>query len=297
MPSSWRRTASTPTTTAVKDPYNPVDAIFAAARYLKAAGARPGHPRGDLRLQPRRLVRRLRAAARAAHRRPARRPRRLAHRADQGHFPVAARATYADDARREGRPQEARQRGGRRREPSRPHRASRSSPRRARRSIAVKDARVVKIGTSARLGQVHRDPGRLRQHVHVRQLAKIAKLYPAPKPEKLSPTQIRTELKPPRPTRRRPSRRRTRPSRRPARRATSRRRKATKHVAATTPASAAQPVRRAQGAPVRASRRAERRRRPAARSRSSCARGRIDGGAHAGQRARPRPRPDRRSSA
>ena len=66
-------TASTPTATACKDPFNPVDAIFAAARYLQAAGAEHGPAPGDLRLQPRRLVRRLRPHAGARHRRAARR--------------------------------------------------------------------------------------------------------------------------------------------------------------------------------------------------------------------------------
>ena len=37
-PRPGRPTGSTPTTTARKDPYNPVDAICAAARYLRAAG-------------------------------------------------------------------------------------------------------------------------------------------------------------------------------------------------------------------------------------------------------------------
>ena len=48
---------------------------------------RQGHPRRDLRLQPRRLVRGLGAAARAADRRPAVQPRRLAHGPDRGPLP------------------------------------------------------------------------------------------------------------------------------------------------------------------------------------------------------------------
>ena len=70
-----------------KDPYNPVDAIFAAARYLRAAGADSDLRARDLRLQPRRLVRRLRPPARARDRRPARQPRRLAHRPHPGPLP------------------------------------------------------------------------------------------------------------------------------------------------------------------------------------------------------------------
>ena len=63
-----------------KDPYNPVDAIFAAARYLKAADYENDVRARDLGLQPRRLVRRLGAAARASDRRRPGRPDRLAHR-------------------------------------------------------------------------------------------------------------------------------------------------------------------------------------------------------------------------
>jgi hypothetical protein len=39
MPSTWKRWAVDANRDHVKDPYNPVDAIFSAARYLKAAGA------------------------------------------------------------------------------------------------------------------------------------------------------------------------------------------------------------------------------------------------------------------
>ena len=39
MPSTWKRYGVDANHDGEKDPYNPVDAIFAAARYLKAAGA------------------------------------------------------------------------------------------------------------------------------------------------------------------------------------------------------------------------------------------------------------------
>ena len=97
IPSSWRTYGVDANSDGKKDPYNPVDAIFAAARYLKAAGGRAEPPPRDLRLQPRRLVRRLRDAAGAAHLRPARRPGRLAHRAHPGALPGPRQARYADD--------------------------------------------------------------------------------------------------------------------------------------------------------------------------------------------------------
>ena len=39
IPSSWKLYGVDANGDGKKDPYNPVDAIFAAARYLKAAGA------------------------------------------------------------------------------------------------------------------------------------------------------------------------------------------------------------------------------------------------------------------
>ena len=87
MPATWKQYGVDANKDGLKDPYNPVDAIFAAARYLKAAGAEQDLRPGDLRLQPRRLVRRLRPHARPADRRPAVELRRLADRPDAGPLP------------------------------------------------------------------------------------------------------------------------------------------------------------------------------------------------------------------
>ena len=87
MPASWEAYGVDGNSDGLMDPYNPVDAIFAAARYLKAAGADTDIRKARLRLQPRRLVRGLGAAARAGHRRPAVQPRRVAHRPDRGPLP------------------------------------------------------------------------------------------------------------------------------------------------------------------------------------------------------------------
>ncbi len=102
MPATWKMYGVDANRDGEKDPYNPVDAIFAAARYLRAAGADQRPAPGDLRLQPRRLVRRLRAAARPGHRRPPQRPRRLAHRPHAGPLPRARQGHLRRQAR-EGR--------------------------------------------------------------------------------------------------------------------------------------------------------------------------------------------------
>ena len=57
LPSTWRRWGVDASGDGVADPYDPQDAIFSAARYLDAAGARAGHPPRGLRVQPRQLVR------------------------------------------------------------------------------------------------------------------------------------------------------------------------------------------------------------------------------------------------
>ncbi len=45
LPSMWRKWGVDATGSGVADPYNPVDAIFTAARYLSAAGASRNLPR------------------------------------------------------------------------------------------------------------------------------------------------------------------------------------------------------------------------------------------------------------
>ena len=133
----------------LKDPYNPVDAIFAAARYLKAAGAEQDLRARDLRLQPRRLVRRLGHPPRALHRRAARRPRRLALRADAGPLPRPGQGVYA-----------ATSAAPRSKDGTRPTWSSRATRRNgikifAKRGapvVAVNDGRIVRTGHSRRLG-------------------------------------------------------------------------------------------------------------------------------------------------
>ena len=66
MPATWMQYGVDALNAGYADPYNPVDAIFAAARYLRAAGPRTRPARGDPRLQPLRRIRQLGAPARQA---------------------------------------------------------------------------------------------------------------------------------------------------------------------------------------------------------------------------------------
>ena len=81
LPSSWAQYGVDANGDGYEDPYNPADAIFAAARYLRAAGGGTRHPRGDLLLQPLPGLRRLGDAARPAARRHALGTARRDHRA------------------------------------------------------------------------------------------------------------------------------------------------------------------------------------------------------------------------
>ena len=89
LPSSWAQYGVDANGDGFKDPYNPADAIFAAARYLRAAGGDDEHHGRRLRLQPLAGLRRLGDAARAAARRHAARTARRDHGADRGALPGA----------------------------------------------------------------------------------------------------------------------------------------------------------------------------------------------------------------
>ena len=87
MPASWKAYGVDGNKDGLMDPYNPVDAIFAAARYLKAAGADKDIRAAVFAYNHADWYVDSRAPARAGHRRPAVEPRRLAHRPDRGPLP------------------------------------------------------------------------------------------------------------------------------------------------------------------------------------------------------------------
>ena len=168
MPASWEAYGVDGNQDGLMDPYNPVDAIFAAARYLKAAGADKdiraavfAYNHADwyvdsvlLRAQvigglPSNLVGSLTGLT-------------------EGRFPVAAKATYADEVsakslrtKRRGNPAVAVEGSD---EPPRPVdlRRRRLAGRRGERLEGRQDRRL----RAAR--PVRPGPGRVRQHVHLR---------------------------------------------------------------------------------------------------------------------------------
>ena len=156
LPSTWERYGVDANDDGRKDPYNPVDAIFAAARYLKAAGADQDIRRAIFAYNHADwYVESVLLRARLIGGLPADLVGSLTG-LTQGHFPVYAKASYADDLHEAGRPAQGRrrpQRGRPGRERPRRAAASASSPRPARPVVAVQDGRIVRVGTSPRLGR------------------------------------------------------------------------------------------------------------------------------------------------
>jgi len=183
MPSSWAMYGVDANGDGVKDPYNPVDAIFAAARYLKAAGAETDLARAIFAYNHADwYVESVLLRARVIGGMPADLVGSLTG-LTQGHFPVAARAAYADglDAKAATRrvhgtnaavPVEG--------DPSR--RSINIFARSGAPVIAVNDGRIVKLGRNAHLGRfvVLEDVyGNRYTYSH---LGALAHKYPVPKP-------------------------------------------------------------------------------------------------------------------
>jgi len=183
MPSSWAMYGVDANGDGVKDPYNPVDAIFAAARYLKAAGADTDLSRAIFAYNHADwYVESVLLRARVIGGMPADLVGSLTG-LTQAHFPVAARSTYADglDAKAATRrvhgtnaavPVEG--------DPSR--RSINIFARSGAPVIAVNDGRVVRLGKNAKLGRfvVLQDVyGNRYTYSH---LGSLAHKYPVPKP-------------------------------------------------------------------------------------------------------------------
>jgi hypothetical protein len=206
MPATWKQYGVDANHDGKRDPYNPVDAVFAAARYLKAAGADTDIRRAifaynhadwyvDSVLMRARLIGGL----------PADLVGSLTG-LTQGHFPVAARATYADDLSERSLHQKI-AKGHNAALPVEANTSRRGINIYAKSGspvIATQDGRIVRIGKSKRLGrfiQLQDVYGNTYTYAH---LKKIAKAYGVPKAEKVSKAEVAQELnlphKDPKPT-------------------------------------------------------------------------------------------------
>ena len=195
LPSTWKQWGVDANGDGVADPYNPVDAIFTAARYLHAAGASSNLSAAVyaynhagwyvqsvlLRAQliggiPSQLIGALTGLV-------------------QGHFPVAAPAKYADDSVLSLARHTVKGSNAAVAIDSDP--ASKGTSIFAKRGspvIAVNDGRIVKVGSSPQLGhylQLQDSTGNIYTYS---QLGTVSKRYPVPKPVKVTARQVIKEF-------------------------------------------------------------------------------------------------------
>ncbi len=200
MPDTWEKYGVDANKDNLKDPYNPADAIFAAARYLKAAGAEQDVRKAifaynhadwyvDSVLMRARLIGGL----------PSNFVGSLTG-LTQGHFPVAAKATYADDLTEQDAKKLAkrsRKQGNRALvvEGSKHRRGIKVFARRGAPVIAVNDGKVIRVGNSRRLGRFVQFQDVYGNTYTYGRLAKVAKTYPAPRERTTTRKAVAQELK------------------------------------------------------------------------------------------------------
>jgi hypothetical protein len=206
LPSTFKRWGVDANSDGHKDPYNPVDAIFSAARYLKAAGADSDVKKAifaynhaswyvDSVLMRARLIGGL--------------PSDLVGSLTgltQGHFPVHATARYADDVTAKDATKRV-AKGTNAAVPIQGDAARKSvdiyakagSP-----AIAVQDGKIVRIGRTKALGRFIQLRDVYGNTYTYAGLKKLAKAHPVPKEQTVSKAQVRHELdlpkKDPKPT-------------------------------------------------------------------------------------------------
>jgi Transglycosylase SLT domain len=183
MPSSWAMYGVDANGDGVKDPYNPVDAIFAAARYLKAAGADTDLSRAIFAYNHADwYVESVLLRARVIGGMPADLVGSLTG-LTQGHFPVAARATYADGLNAKAATQRVHGTNAAVPVEGDPTRRSINIFARAGAPvIAVNDGRVVRLGRNAKLGRFVVLQDVYGNRYTYSRLGSLAHKYPVPKP-------------------------------------------------------------------------------------------------------------------
>jgi hypothetical protein len=196
MPATWKTYGLDANGDGVADPYNPVDAIFTAARYLHAAGAAKNLGNAILAYNhagwyvqsvllrakligglPNKLVDSITGLV-------------------QGYFPVAAAAKYADDAVE--KLAKTKVKGSNAAVPVSSDPNSKAVSIYAKQNapvIAVSDGKIVGVGDSRTLGkyiELQDATGNVYTYAH---LGSIPKLYPVPRPQRVTAAQIAKELK------------------------------------------------------------------------------------------------------
>jgi Transglycosylase SLT domain/Peptidase family M23 len=195
LPSTWQRYGVDATGSGYADPYNPVDAIFAAARYLHAAGASRNLPQAIYSYNHAWwYVQSVLLRAKLIGGMPGQLIGALTGLVE-GHFPVAAPAKYADNAVTALASRRVTTSNAAITIPSDPGAtytnvfANQGSP-----VIAVNDGKVVRVGHSRTLGnyvELQDSTGNVYTYA---QLGQVPKLYPVPKPVAVTAGEIAREL-------------------------------------------------------------------------------------------------------
>ncbi|HWF34127.1 MAG TPA: lytic murein transglycosylase [Solirubrobacteraceae bacterium] len=203
IPSTWKRYGMDVTGGGSADPYNPVDAIFAAARYLNAAGASKNLAKAIFAYNHANwYVQSVLLRAKLIEGIPAGLIGALSGLVE-GHFPVAAPATYADDAVEKLATRRIHAANAALPIDSSSARSISIFAKAGSPLIAVNDGKIVAMGKSRSQGrylQLQDTNGNTYTYAH---LGSISKTYAVPKPVKVTAKEIARELssKPaPRPT-------------------------------------------------------------------------------------------------
>ena len=206
MPATWQSYGVDANQDGKRDPFNPVDAIFAAARYLKAAGAEQdvrkavwAYNHADWYVND--VLERAQLIAAI--------PTDLVSSLSgltQGHFPVAARATYDDQVTaRDAKKVTAGENAANPVVSNQNRKGIDVHARAGSAVIAVGDGEIVSVGRNDRLGRYVklRDAfGNVYTYGH---LKKVSRVVPVPKQKRQSEASVKRELglakKDPKPTR------------------------------------------------------------------------------------------------
>jgi murein DD-endopeptidase MepM/ murein hydrolase activator NlpD len=195
LPSSWRAYGVDANNDGRKDPYNPLDAVCAAGRYLKAAGAEDdlrtaifAYNHADWYVDEVLLV------ARQYGKLPDGLVGSLTGLTEGAHFPVAARATYADDVSerqilKRSKPGARSSAGGvtaKTISASPTRRGINIYSRDGAPVVAVNDGVVKEVGRSKELGKYLVLEDAYGNRFTYARLGQVSKLYPVPKQQKLT---------------------------------------------------------------------------------------------------------------
>jgi hypothetical protein len=198
LPSTWKQWGVDANGDGVADPYNPVDAIFTAARYLHAAGASKNlsqaifaYNHAGWYVQSVLLRAKLIGGI----------PNQLLGALTglvQGHFPVDAPAKYADSSVVKLAKHKVKRGNAAIAIDSNPDAKGTSIfARKGAAVIAVNDGKIVKVGDNAQLGHYVELQDATGNVYTYSQLGSVAKKYPVPKPVRITARDIAQELSAP----------------------------------------------------------------------------------------------------